>query len=300
LWIGASTTIGSYLLPAVVAEFWRQHPDIELLVQIENTQQVQRRLAAHQLDVGLTEGFVEEDELSAETFHKDELVVIASASHRFAAKRELPLSALRAEPFILREAGSGTRAVEETPLARRKLPVRTAMALGSTEAIKRVVAEGIGLAIVSWLAVRAECAAGTLAVLPVAGLRIEIPVLTATSNSNQLMALRWRWRTSRQRGSSFPRSRPAALRSASNSSVNVSRPRGAAMINLREACYAELPSAAQLPARRMCDDPMHCTVFATDADYRRVRLQYLFAGATAKAGPFMWRGRAGSRRNGLS
>ena len=71
------------------------------------------------------------------------------------------------------------------------------------------------------------------------------------------------------------------------------------MINLREACYAELPSAAQLPARRMCDDPMHCTVFATDADYRRVRLQYLFAGATAKAGPFMWRGRAGTGAMGF-
>jgi DNA-binding transcriptional LysR family regulator len=174
--IGASTTIGSYLLPAVVATFWRQHPKIELLVQIENTEQVQRRLAGHELDVGLTEGFVEEDELSAETFHRDELVVIASTSHRFAAKGEVPLSALRAEPFILREAGSGTRAVEERALARLKLPLRTAMALGSTEAIKRVVAEGVGLAIVSRLAVRAECAAGTLAVLPVAGLRIDRPL----------------------------------------------------------------------------------------------------------------------------
>jgi DNA-binding transcriptional LysR family regulator len=86
------------------------------------------------------------------------------------------LSALQEEPFVLREPGSGTRAVEERALARLKLPVRVAVALGSTEAIKRVVAEGVGLAIVSKLAVHAECAAGTLAVLPVAGLRIERPL----------------------------------------------------------------------------------------------------------------------------
>ena len=77
--IGASTTIGTYLLPGVVAEFWRRHPNVELLVTIENTEQVHRRLAALELDVGLTEGFDEAEELDGEVFHQDELVVIASA-----------------------------------------------------------------------------------------------------------------------------------------------------------------------------------------------------------------------------
>jgi DNA-binding transcriptional LysR family regulator len=171
--IGASTTIGNYLLPGVVAEFWRRHPRVELLVQIENTEQVHRRLAGHELDLGLTEGLIEEEELDAEVFHQDELVMIAAPGHRLAGQPRVALSAVREEPFILREPGSGTRAVEERALARLKLPVRVVMALGSTEAIKRVVAEGVGLAIVSRLSVRAECAAGTLAVLPVAGLRIE-------------------------------------------------------------------------------------------------------------------------------
>ncbi len=121
----------------------------------------------------MTEGLIEEEELDAEVFHQDELVMIAAPGHRLAGQPRVPLSAVREEPFILREPGSGTRAVEERALARLKLPVRVVMALGSTEAIKRVVAEGVGLAIVSRLSVRAECAAGTLAVLPVAGLRIE-------------------------------------------------------------------------------------------------------------------------------
>ena len=174
--IGASTTIGTYLLPGVLADFWRRHPKVELLVEIENTEQVHRRLAGLQLDVGLTEGFVEEAELEAEVFHRDELVVIAAPGHPLARQPRVPLSALRDEPFILREPGSGTRAVEERALGRLKLPVRVVMALGSTEAIKRVVAEGVGLAIVSRLAVGAECAAGTLATLPVAGLRIARPL----------------------------------------------------------------------------------------------------------------------------
>src|SRR5262249_35449334 len=91
-------------------------------------------------------------------------------------KPRIALNALQQEAFILREPGSGTRAVEERALARLKLPVRVALALGSTEAIKRVVAEGVGLAIVSRLAVRAECAPGRLAGLPVAGLHIERPL----------------------------------------------------------------------------------------------------------------------------
>jgi DNA-binding transcriptional LysR family regulator len=124
----------------------------------------------------LTEGLVEDEDLDAEVFHQDELVMIAAPGHRLAGHPRVALSAVREEPFILREPGSGTRAVEEQALARLKLPVRGVMALGSTEAIKRVVAEGMGLAIVSRLAVYAECAGGTLTVLPVAGLRIDRPL----------------------------------------------------------------------------------------------------------------------------
>jgi DNA-binding transcriptional LysR family regulator len=171
--IGASTTIGTYLLPGVLAELWRRHPGVELLVHVENTQQVHRRLVEHEVDLGLTEGLIEEEELEGKVFHQDELVLIAAPGHRLAGQPRVPLSAVREEPFILREPGSGTRAVEELALARLKLPVQVVLSLGSTEAIKRVVAEGVGLAIVSRLAVGAECAAGTLAVLPVPGLPIQ-------------------------------------------------------------------------------------------------------------------------------
>src|SRR5262249_59060913 len=110
--IGASTTVGTYLLPGVMAAFWRRHPGVELLVQVENTEQVHRRLAGLELDLGLTEGFVEEEELDAEVFHRDELVVIASPGHRLADKARVPLSALQQEAVIFWYPGSGSLAVD--------------------------------------------------------------------------------------------------------------------------------------------------------------------------------------------
>src|SRR5215475_6120593 len=92
--VGASTTVGTYLLPGVVAAFWRRHPNVELLVEIENTEQVHRRLAGRELDVGLTEGFVQEEELVAEVFHRDELVVIAAAGHPLAGIPRVSLGAV--------------------------------------------------------------------------------------------------------------------------------------------------------------------------------------------------------------
>jgi DNA-binding transcriptional LysR family regulator len=174
--LGASTTIGNYLLPGVLAAFWRKHPQVELLVEVGNTEQVHRRLAAHDLDVGLTEGFVEADGLVAEVFARDELVVIAAPRHPLAGRRRVSVKALHDQPCVLREPGSGTRAVEERALAGLGLRLQPVMALGSTEAVKRVVAAGVGVAIVSRLSVRAECAAGTLAVLPVDGLSLDRPL----------------------------------------------------------------------------------------------------------------------------
>src|SRR6516162_3550139 len=69
--LGASTTIGNYLLPAVLAEFRRRHPRVELAMEIGNTEQVHRRLAGHDLDVALSEGLVERDDLVAEVFARD-------------------------------------------------------------------------------------------------------------------------------------------------------------------------------------------------------------------------------------
>jgi DNA-binding transcriptional LysR family regulator len=174
--IGASTTIGNYLLPATLAEFRRAHPGIEIALEIANTEVIQHKLLDSALDLGLTEGFVESDELYAEVFAMDQIVVIAAPDHHLAKRSRLSLHELCDETCVLREPGSGTRSVIEHMLMQRGLEHKPAMSLGSTEAIKRAVADGAGISLVSRLAVSDELDGGTLVLLPVDDLQLERPL----------------------------------------------------------------------------------------------------------------------------
>lgn len=179
--IGASTTIGAYLLPDLLGEYRRRYPDIDLRFDIANTEEIENRLVDGTLDAGLTEGLPpNRDELESVIFLRDELVPIVRPDHpRLAAGSEpFTLRQLCAEPIILRERGSGTREVIEGALAKRRQKLqRIAMVLGSTEAIKRAVAAGLGVAIVSHLTIQAELALGRLAILPVRGFQVSRPLL---------------------------------------------------------------------------------------------------------------------------
>lgn len=173
--LGASMTIGNYLLPAVLARYRSLYPAIDVQLEIANTEVIQQRLLANSLDLGFTEGFVDADELEAEVFATDDLVVIASTAHPLAGRDDLQSKDLLAEPWLVREPGSGTRAVVENALAARQIEPNEVMSLGSPEAIKQAVAAGAGISLVSRWTVRTELAAGLLVVLPVGDLVIERP-----------------------------------------------------------------------------------------------------------------------------
>ena len=174
--VGASTTIGSYLLPQVFGEFHRRYPEVDLQLEIANTQSVQQDLIAGRVELGLTEGLMEAEHLSSTVFHEGELVAIAGKGHALLSRRRVTAKELCREPWVMREQGSGTRAVVERALRQRGLAVEPVMSLASTEAIKHVVMEGVGIAIVSRLAIRCELQAGSLRVIPVADLVIRRPL----------------------------------------------------------------------------------------------------------------------------
>ncbi|MGP8199621.1 MAG: LysR substrate-binding domain-containing protein [Limisphaerales bacterium] len=174
--VGASTTIGAYLLPQVFGEFHRQHPDIELQLEIANTETIQNQLMEGSIEVGLTEGLMEAEHLDSEVFHEDELVAIAPRGHPLLKQKRVTARELCREPFILREAGSGTRAVVERALGKRGMTVKPVLSLASPEAIKRAVIAGVGIAIVSRLAIGCELQIGSLAVIPVKDLVIRRPL----------------------------------------------------------------------------------------------------------------------------
>jgi DNA-binding transcriptional LysR family regulator len=174
--IGASQTIGGYLLPGMIAEFHRRFPEIELQLEIGNSEHVQRLLLAGAVELGLTEGTLESEELESTVFFKDELVAIAPAGHPLLKKKSVTVRELCREPFILREEGSGTRAVMERALRRQGLKIKPLLSLVSPEAIKNLVTAGMGFSIVSRLIVALELQTGSLGIIPLKDLTIPRPL----------------------------------------------------------------------------------------------------------------------------
>lgn len=170
--VTSSLTIAGYLLPRPLASLVAAHPDVRVAMRIENSEQVARSLLAGEADLGFVEGEVAADGLELEDLLADELVAIAPAQHRLAGRAEIRLADLAAEPFVAREAGSGTRQVAEAGLARAGFDLErlhVVAELSGIDAIKAAVEAGLGLAIVSALTVRREVALGTLVARPVRG-----------------------------------------------------------------------------------------------------------------------------------
>ena len=173
--IAASTTVGNYLLPPVLADFHRAHPALDVRLTVANTREVERLLLDGAADVGLTEGSAPAGALASQIFRQDRLVPVAAPSHP-AAGRTWTLKQLSAEPMVVREAGSGTREVFDRALSSRGLTQAILMTIGGSEAIKQLVAGGVGVAVLSRLAIAAEVATGSLAELDVAGLNLRRPL----------------------------------------------------------------------------------------------------------------------------
>jgi len=155
--IGASSTIGNYLLPGIISAFKRKVPQVNISLVVGNTKTITEKLNAGEIDIALVEGDVSKQRFSVETLIGDELVVIMAPAHPWAERRNIPAIELAKEPMILREEGSGTRQIilkhlEEHGIKHDQL--RVALVMGSTEAIKGAVEEGVGVSIVSGWAVR--------------------------------------------------------------------------------------------------------------------------------------------------
>lgn len=174
--IGASTSIGSYFLPGVLGAMARRYPALELSLSISNTEEIQQALADGRVDLGLTEGFADEGRFDITVFRQDELQLIAPAGHPLTEQTEVRLEQVLAFPLLAREPGSGTRAVLEQELARRGLPLTPALSLGSSEALKRGVLAGLGLAFVSELTIVLELVHGLLETVPVSDFEILRPL----------------------------------------------------------------------------------------------------------------------------
>ena len=159
--VGASTTIGNYLLPPLVAQSMRASPETRIDVVIGNTSEVAASVAKLEVDVGFIEGPCHEPDLEVEPWRDDALVVVCaprylseSTAPADRTARRLGVKALRQQHWLLREPGSGTREAVERALLPHLHRWASSMELGSTEAIKQAAAEGLGLACLPLCAVQ--------------------------------------------------------------------------------------------------------------------------------------------------
>ena len=106
--IGASITIGNYLLPAYISQFKKTHPQIDIKVIIDNSEKIQQYILSNRIDIGLIEGAVHSSYIKFHKFRDDELVMICGNNHPF-AKKAIEITKLKGESFILRETGSAGR-----------------------------------------------------------------------------------------------------------------------------------------------------------------------------------------------
>ena len=167
LTIGSSTTPGEYILPWVIGKFRRMHKGIQVALTISNTQSVIDRIHNHELDIGMAGAPVNLKGLASFPYVEDRIVFIAAPDHPLAQQDEISVRDMRKHEFIMRESGSATRSTAEKLLSARKVEARVTMELGSNEAIKRAVAAGLGLGVLSEFAVTPDVAAGFIKVLNV-------------------------------------------------------------------------------------------------------------------------------------
>jgi DNA-binding transcriptional LysR family regulator len=170
--VGASTTVGIYLLPAALGAFKKLHPGLVISLEIGTRARVQEQVLKNELDLAVVGPALKDPDLTILPFVSDELVVVAPAGHKLAGRKELSLKELADQPFVMREPASGSRSAFEKAARKAGAKLNVAMELGSNGAIKHAVESGLGLAVLSRYACALELSSGRLFELDVRGFPI--------------------------------------------------------------------------------------------------------------------------------
>jgi len=166
LMIGASMTIGEYVLPQLIGEFKTRFPAIVPRLFIANSEQVQHRIVERSLDLGFIEGDSHLPSLMTEVCCDDELQVVCAPEHPLSKLTAIPPRMLLEHAFVSREPGSGTREVIDRYLEKAGVSLQPVMELGSPEALKGLVATGFGFSIMSRATVALESRLGRVMRVP--------------------------------------------------------------------------------------------------------------------------------------
>jgi DNA-binding transcriptional LysR family regulator len=175
LHVAASTIPGEYILPALIGRFKEKFPDIAITLLIGDSRAVVDWVVDGRAEVAMVGARLPHRGVEYRELMPDELVVVVPIGHPWHGKKEVDLEDLRAEPLLLREQGSGTRAALEAALAQAGLDLSVfhiVGEMGSTQAIKQAVKASVGVSVISRRAVDEECRAGLVWCLKLRDLKI--------------------------------------------------------------------------------------------------------------------------------
>jgi LysR family transcriptional regulator, low CO2-responsive transcriptional regulator len=174
--IGCSTSPGKYILPHLIGAFRRKYPEVQFTVEVMTRDAVEEKLLDRQIHIGVLSLCSKNKDLECWTLLFDELVLIVSASHAWANRDGVTLPELKNVEWILREGGAATRQLVTATLAQQGVvpdDLRVAMELGSVEAVESAVEAGLGVSIVSRVAVRRGLELGRIKAVNIEGMSIE-------------------------------------------------------------------------------------------------------------------------------
>lgn len=148
--IGASFTIGEYILPSLLIDLQEEYPELELQVIIGNTEEIVQAVRLYKVDIGLIEGQTNEKELSVHPFMQDELFIVSSNNHELANKDDVEITDLHDQAWVTREVGSGTREYLNHVIRSNGLKIKSILTISSNQGIKEtLIKNGSGLALLS-------------------------------------------------------------------------------------------------------------------------------------------------------
>ena len=174
--IGATLTIGEFVLPSLLGEYKRLHDNIDIIMHVHNLEEICKRLGNGNFDLGIVEGPFDKSKFNYKKLKDDELVLAASPQSNFSQKAKVTIGDIINDgKLIMREKGSGTRMVFENKLYELGIKLsdlKIYMEVGSIGAIKSLVQANLGYTVISIEAVKREAEAGTLVVIPIEGVKI--------------------------------------------------------------------------------------------------------------------------------
>lgn len=170
--IGCSISVGTCLINDILDEAQKLLPKCEFQVNVTNSSEVEKALLTNQIDVGIIEGLVSDENIVAVPMCKDELVIVCGNTHPLADKKSIVLKELEGQNYVSRESGSTERNQYEQLLEQNGIKLKRIFCSTNTDAIKNAVIHGRGIAIFSRRMVKEEAEKGSLIILPIKGVRV--------------------------------------------------------------------------------------------------------------------------------